>query len=175
MHTRIRLSGLLAGLSAVTFAMACGDGTGPATARNNPGTGTSTLKVTADIDANDDPSVIGGFSNDYTVTVRDGASNPVSGATVTIKNVALGTITLPETVTGTGDYSLTGNTFPAGDFRLDVVKGTGHGVGLATPELDREVLGFALRVIAHEQLGVLADVVVHARDELVHRLIDQQG
>src|SRR5574341_1628657 len=124
MHTRIRLSGLLAGLSAVTFAMACGDGTGPATARNNPGTGTSTLKVTADIDANDDPSVIGGFSTDYTVSVRDGASNPVSGATVTIKNVALGTITLPETGTGTGDYALTGNTFPAGDFRLDVVKGT---------------------------------------------------
>jgi hypothetical protein len=114
---------------------ACSSSTGPAISRNNPGTGTTTLRVTADIDANDDPTVIGGFSTDYTVSVRDGLSNKVSGATVTISNPSLGTITLPETAPGSGDYSLTGNTFPNGDFQLDVVRGTDnvHGVVLGGP------------------------------------------
>lgn len=114
---------------------ACSSSTGPATSRNNPGTGTSTLQVTADIDANDDPTVIGGFTTDYTASVRDGLRNKVSGATVTISNAALGTITLPETAPGSGDYALTGNTFPSGDFRLDVVRGTDnvHGVVLGGP------------------------------------------
>lgn len=135
MLTATRLSGLLAGLFAVAFAAACGDGTGPATARNNPGTGSSTFKVTADIEANDDPSVIGGFSTDYKVSVRDGLNSPVSGVTVTIKNASLGTITLAETGVGSGDYAVSGNTFPAGDFRLDVVKGTDNvrGVVLGGP------------------------------------------
>ncbi len=110
--------------AAVAGALACGGGTGPATSRNNPGTGTSTLKVTADIDANDDPTVIGGFSTDYSVSVRDGLGSKVSGATVTISNPSLGTITLLETGTGSGDYAITGNTFPSGDFTLNVVKGT---------------------------------------------------
>lgn len=103
----------------------CGSSTGPATSRNNPGTGSSTLKVVADIDANDDPAVIGGFSTDYRVSVRDGANNPVSGATVTISNPGLpgGKVTLPETGPASGSYLLTGNTFPSGDFRLDVVQG----------------------------------------------------
>ncbi len=116
-------------------AAACSSSTGPATSRNNPGTGTSTLKVTADIDANDDPTIIGGFSTDYTVSVRDGLSNKVSGATVTITNPGLGTITLPETAPGSGDYSLTGSTFPSGDFELNVVKGTDNvkGVVLGGP------------------------------------------
>jgi hypothetical protein len=103
---------------------ACGNGTGPAVSRNNPGTGSSTLKVTADIDANDDPAVIGGFTTDYSVSLRDGLGSPVSAATVTISNPSLGTITLPETATGSGDYLLTGNTFPAGDFTLNVTRGT---------------------------------------------------
>ncbi len=106
-------------------ALACGGGsTAPAVTRNDPGTGSATLKVTADIDANDDPTVIGGFSTDYSVSLRDGLGNKVSGATVTITNPSLGTITLPETGTGSGDYLLTGNTFPSGDFTLNVVKGT---------------------------------------------------
>jgi hypothetical protein len=127
---RVWTLGLLG--AAVVAAVACGDGTGPATSRNNPGTGSSTLRVTADIDANDDPTVIGGFSTDYDVVVRDGLGNPVSGATVTIKNPSLpgGTITLPETGPGSGDYLLTGNTFPSGDFRLDVVKGTDNVTGV---------------------------------------------
>ena len=135
MRATARMLGLYAGLAALTLAAACGDGTGPATSRNNPGTGSSTLKVTADIDANDDPTIIGGFSTDYSVSVRDGLGNPVSAATVTIKNAALGTITLPETSPGSGDYLLTGNTFPSADFQLDVVKATDNvrGVILGGP------------------------------------------
>lgn len=103
---------------------ACGDGTGPATSRNDPGLGTSTLRVTASIEAQDDNSAVGGFVTNYQVTVLDGLDNPVSGATVTIANPALGTVTLPEVAPGSGDYLITGNGFPAGDFRLTVVRGT---------------------------------------------------
>lgn len=103
---------------------ACGDGTGPATSRNNPGTGTSTLHVAADIDANDDPAAIGGFLTEYAVSVRDGLGNPVSSAIVRLSNPSLGTITLPETGPGSGDYFVTGNGFPAGDFELNVTRGT---------------------------------------------------
>lgn len=110
-------------LTLALLAAACGDSTGPAASRNNPGIGTATLRVTADIDANDDPAVIGGFSTDYDVSVRDMAGLPVSGATVTIQNASLGTITLTETAPGSGDYFRTGSTFPPGDFRLDVVRG----------------------------------------------------
>src|SRR5713101_813674 len=120
MQTLGRISWIAA---ALVLLAACGNSTGPAVSRNNPGTGSSTLKVTADIDANDDPTVIGGFSTDYSVSLRDGLSNPVSAATVTISNPSLGTITLPETATGSGDYLLTGNTFPGGDFPLNVTRG----------------------------------------------------
>ncbi len=135
MKTTVRLFSLAASFAAVALAGACGDGTGPATSRNNPGTGSSTLQVIADIDANDDPTIIGGFSTDYSVSVRDGVGGPVSAATVTIRNASLGTITLPETAPGSGDYLLTGNTFPSGDFQLDVVKGTDNvrGVILGGP------------------------------------------
>jgi hypothetical protein len=130
---------LCAAASAIAFATACGNGTGPATSRNNPGTGSSTLLVVADIDANDDPTIVGGFSTDYSVTLRTGAGAPVSGATVTISNPGLpgGKVTLPETAAGSGDYLITGNTFPGGDFQLDVVQGTNnvHGVVLGGPGL----------------------------------------
>lgn len=125
----------LLSLATLTLFAACGDGTGPATSRNNPGTGSSTLRVTADIDANDDPTIIGGFSTNYAVSVRDGSGIPVSGATVTIENPSLGTLTLPETAPGSGDYLLVGNTFPSGDFELNVVRGTDNvrGVVLGGP------------------------------------------
>ncbi|MGH7672456.1 MAG: hypothetical protein ACREMC_06115 [Gemmatimonadales bacterium] len=128
MTTPVRILKLCAGLGALALAAACGDGTGPATSRNNPGTGNSMLRVIADIDASDDPTIIGGFSTDYFVSVRDGLTNPVSGATVTISNgsFAGGKITLLETAPGSGDYLRTGNTFPAGDFRLDVVQATNN-------------------------------------------------
>lgn len=124
----------LIGLIAATFVgvAACGDGTGPATSRNNPGTGTSTLRVTADIDAND---MAVGFTTEFLVSVRDGVGSAVSGATVTIANASLGTITLAETGAGSGDYFATRSSFPGGDFRLDVVRGTDNvrGVILGGP------------------------------------------
>lgn len=135
MKTAARILRLGVGLATLTLVAACGDGTGPATSRNNPGTGSSTLRVTADIDANDDPTIIGGFSTDYSVSVRDGLGSPVSGASVTIKNPSLGTLTLPETAPGSGDYLLVGNTFPSGDFELNVVRATDNvrGVVLGGP------------------------------------------
>jgi len=123
--------------AALVLLAACSNSTGPAVSRNNPGTGSSTLKVTADIDAKDDPTVIGGFTTDYSVSLRSGAGAPVSGATVTISNPTLGTITLPETATGSGDYLLTGNTFPGGDFTLNLTLGADnvHDVVLGGPSV----------------------------------------
>src|SRR5574341_195022 len=106
---------------AALVATACGDGTGPAVERNDPGTGTNTLRVVADIEAQDVP---GGFVTVFDVELRNGAGDPVSGATVTVKNGTLGTVSLLETGTGTGDYRATVNSFPSGDFGLDVIRGT---------------------------------------------------
>ncbi len=100
-------------------AIACGETTAPE--RNKPGTGTNTLKVTADIEADD---AVGAFNTDFAVTVRDGSGNAVSGATVTISNSDLGTVTLVETSAGSGDYQTTRTVFPAGDFTLSVVRGS---------------------------------------------------
>lgn len=137
MTTAARRFGLGTALAAIALAAACGTSTGPATGRNNPGTGSSTLRVTADIDGNDDPASVGGFSTDYFVSVRTGGGLPVSGAIVTINNFRLGKITLPETGSGTGDYQVIGNTFPSGDFTLDVVKGSDnvHDVVVAGPSV----------------------------------------
>lgn len=111
--------------------VACG-GTEPTVERNDPGTGTLTLRVTADIDAND---VVGGFITDFDVDVEDAAGNPVSLATVTIKNSSLGEITLLETSAGSGQYTAVRNSFPNGDFELNVVRGTDNiqGVILGGP------------------------------------------
>ncbi len=120
-------------LTAALVAVAgCGGGTSPVIERNDPGTGSSTLQVQADIDAND---VVGGFITDFQVDVRDGAGNPVSGATVTIRNNDLGTVTLLESSAGSGDYVATRNSFPSGDFELSVVRGTDkvEGVVLGGP------------------------------------------
>lgn len=117
-------------LAAVMFALAAcggGDAVGPAVSRNNPGTGTGTLKVTADIDA---ANVAGGMSTDFTVSLRDALGNKVSGATVTVYNPSLGTVTLPETAAGSGDYFNTKLSFPAGDFTLAVVRGSDNAQGI---------------------------------------------
>ncbi len=100
--------------------VACG-GTEPTVERNDPGTGTLTLRVTADIDAND---VVGSFITDFEVDVEDAGGLPISGAIVTINNSSLGEITLLEDAAGSGKYVAVRNSFPNGDFELNVVRGT---------------------------------------------------
>ncbi len=107
--------------------IACGGGTEPVVERNDPGTGTLTLKVTADIDAKD---VVGGFITDFDVDVEDAGGNPISGATVTIKNSSLGEMTLLETSAGSGRYTAVRNSFPDGDFELNVVLGADNVQGV---------------------------------------------
>lgn len=121
---------LVLGVMAGTL-IACG-GTEPVVERNDPGTGTLTLKVTADIDAND---VVGGFVTEFDVDVQDAGGNPMSGATVTITNPSLGEITLLETSAGSGEYTAVRNSFPDGDFELNVVLGADNiqGVILGGP------------------------------------------
>ncbi len=110
---------LVLGVMADTL-VACG-GTEPTVERNDPGTGSLTLLVKADIDASD---VVGGFITDFQVDVEDAAGNPVSLVTVTIKNPSLGEITLLEDAAGSGKYVAVRNSFPDGDFELNVVRGT---------------------------------------------------
>ena len=116
----MRISMLGCAVTAVAM-MGCGNSTGPAVERNDGGTGTATLQVNADIDATD---VIGGFTTDFSVMVRDGLGDPVSGATVTIQNATLGLVTLLENGLNSGVYEATENTFPDGDFELTVERGT---------------------------------------------------
>jgi hypothetical protein len=119
----------LAVLAATTlWTVACGgDATGPAVSRNDPGTGSSTLRVVADIEAS---GSAGNMRTDYSVTVRDAAGARVSGASVIIQNVALGVLTLAETGVGTGDYFASRLDFPGGDFQLDVVRGSDNVRGI---------------------------------------------
>ena len=139
--------------AALVTVAGCG-GTGPAIERNDPGTGSTTLKVVADIDAND---VVGGFITDFKVTVEDGAANAVSGATVTIKNNDLGTVTLLESSAGSGDYVATRNSFPSGDFELSVVRGTDRveGVVLGGPGVHT-----ITSPAANDTLAALQDLIV---------------
>jgi hypothetical protein len=113
-----------AAVAALLVVAACATSTGPSATRESPGTGSSTLRVVAEINANDDPAS-GAFSTDYFVTVRDGAGFPVSGAIVTLSHRAFGggKITLAETATGTGNYQVIAGGFPAGEFQLDVMQG----------------------------------------------------
>ncbi len=116
---------LVLGVMAGTL-VACG-GTEPTVERNDPGTGSLTLLVRADIDASD---VVGGFITDFQVDVEDAAGNPVSLATVTINNSSLGEITLLEADAGSGRYTAVSDSFPSGDFELNVVRGTDNVQGV---------------------------------------------
>jgi hypothetical protein len=111
-------------VAAMLVAAACGTSTGPAAIHDSPGTGTSTLRVVAEINANDDPAS-GALSTDFLVTVRNGAGFAVIGATVTVSHRAFsgGKITLAETPSGSGNYQQHINSYPGGDFQLDVVDG----------------------------------------------------
>ncbi len=105
------------GVAAALLLASCGDGTGPAADRNSGGTGSGTLSVAADVDATD---VAGGLITDFVVEVRDALDDPVTGAAVTISNPTLGVVTLLE-AGNAGDYEATRNSFPSGDFTLNVV------------------------------------------------------
>lgn len=139
---------------AILVVAACGTSTGPSRSQESPGTGTSTLRVVANIDANDDPAS-GAFSTVYFVSVRDGAGFPVSGATVTISNPSLagGKIILSETFPGSGDYQLIGTTFPNGAFGLDVVQGANnvHGVTVGRPTVHTITTPVKNATVAAEQ------------------------
>src|SRR5438128_3696307 len=97
--------------------LACG-GNNSATSRNNPGTGTSSLLVTADVDGKTTGTT-------FTVDVQDGLGRAVSGATVAFGNPSLpgGVIALVESPAGSGTYIGSTLSFPPGDFQLAVTKG----------------------------------------------------
>jgi hypothetical protein len=105
--------------------LACGSNNS-AVSRNEPGTGTSTLKVTGDIDGSPSGAT-------FTVVVKDGLGNDVSGATVAVMNPNLsgGELTLTEAFSGsTGEYGGATLAFPSGDFRLSVIKGSDYVQGV---------------------------------------------
>jgi hypothetical protein len=99
---------------------ACG-GNSAATNQNIPGTGSSTLLVTADVTAS---TTSGSPLTSFQVDVRDGVNNRVSGATVSISNGDLGSVTLVEANAGTGRYTNSRPSIPSGNFTLSVVRST---------------------------------------------------
>ncbi len=122
----IRILGALAAV-----AIGCGGNNNSATSRNNPGTGTSTLKVTADIEGQlfgTPPSPV----TTYSVTVKDGFGNNVLGATVGFLNPSLpgGGVTLNPDPLTPGRYFNQLAGFPPGDFTLSVVRGIDNVQGI---------------------------------------------
>ena len=158
---------------------ACGDSTGPAADRNDPGTGTQTMMVEADIDGEDVP---GGFVTTFEVRLRDPLDNPISGAIVTIENSALGTVNLLETDAGSGDYEATRNTFAPGDYSLDVVSGDDNvrdvvigGMSvheIMSPASNDTVTANTPLIIEWSRPAQAAGVDVETRDFLVEGIAD---
>ena len=116
----MKISSAIQTIGLLTAVAACSDGLGPVLERNDGGTGTTTLRITADIDANE---VAGGMVTEFQVRVRDGLGDAVSGATVAIQNDDLGAVTLLEIEAGSGMYVAEVNVFSNKDFELSVVKG----------------------------------------------------
>ena len=151
--------------------VACGNGTGPAAERNNPGTGTTSLRVVASISAAD---VAGGFVTDFDVSLWDAQGLPVSGATVTIQNGELGDVNLLEVQAGSGMYSAERNTFPSGDFRLDVVSGDDRvenvvvgGIGIheiTAPLANSTVVAGQALTVSWEASALARGVEIETRD-----------
>jgi len=111
---------------ATAAALGCGSNTSnnAAVSRNNPGTGTNTLKVVGSIVAHSTPTT-STPQTIFTVTVVDGTGANVNGATVSISNPSVpdGVVNLTQVIAGT-PYIGTVASYPSGDFRLSVVKGT---------------------------------------------------
>ena len=128
-------------LAAVAAALACGSNntSNAAVSHNNPGTGTNTLKVVGSVGAISTPTTTTP-STTFSVIVTDGAGATVNGATVTVLNSSVpdGVVNLTQ-ATGGSAYTGTVASYPSGDFRLNVVKGTDNvqgvvvgGPGMAT-------------------------------------------
>lgn len=116
----------LAALSAL--AAACGGSSaGTALDHNRAGLGTSTLRVTANADVT--VSTTAPVTN-FSVTLRDGLGQNVSGATVTFHNTGLGDVALVEASAGTGVYTNSKTSYPSGDLALSVVRGTDNVEGV---------------------------------------------
>src|SRR5438445_3652992 len=150
---------------AAAAALACGsnsNSSNAAVSRNNPGTGTDTLLVKGDINATQTMGSTTAPQTTFGVTVQDGSGAIVSGATVTILNSSVpdGVVNLVETPAGSGSYSGTVASFAAGDFQMNVVKGTDSvhavvvgGPGMAT--INAPALGSTpLTVTANQDLPV---------------------
>lgn len=108
-------------LSALLLA-GCGDDDpiGPAAEQNDGGTGTRNMLVIAEVEGQDVP---GGFVTTFDVSLRNQAGQPISGATVRVGAGSAGTQNLLETNAGSGDYQAQLNSFPSGNYRLDVLSG----------------------------------------------------
>jgi hypothetical protein len=115
-------------LALTAAAVACGsnNSNNAATSRNNPGSGTSTLLVTADVVAAMSTATPPAPLTTFTITVRDGTGANVSGATVTVFNASVpdGVVNLTEAPAASGRYTAAVDSFPSGDFRMNVVNGT---------------------------------------------------
>jgi len=135
-------------------ALACGGGA--ATSHNNAGTGTSTLLVTADIGAS---MTSGSPVTNFTVTIRDGANNKVSGASVAILNTGLpnGTVPLVEAAQGSGRYVNSITQFPSGDFQLSVTRNADNVQGVVVGGIGMHTINAPARnatVPANQPLAV---------------------
>jgi hypothetical protein len=147
-------------LAALAAAFACGStsSNNAATSRNNPGTGSGTLLVKGDISATQTMGSTTAPQTTFGVTVQDGSGANVSGATVTILNSSVpdGVVNLVEAPAGSGSYSGTVASFAAGDFQMNVVKGTDSvhavvvgGPGMAT--INAPAVGSTPLIVAANQ------------------------
>ena len=103
------------------LAAGCGGSAGTAVDHNRAGSGTSTLRVTANVDVTVSATAP---ATSFSVTLRDGLGQNVSGATVTVHNAGLGDVPLAEASAGTGVYTNSKTSYPSGDLALSVVRGT---------------------------------------------------
>ncbi len=118
------------------------------------GTGSNTLLVVANVNAND----LGGglFTTDFDVTVTDDAGQPVSVAVVAVSNQGLpgpGIVQLFETPAGSGIYTATEPGFIGGEFQLSVIRGSDNVAGVV-------VRGPGIHVITTPQAN---DIVLAAQ------------
>lgn len=105
--------------AALVSVVGCSD-FGPVVDHNRGGTGTTSLLVIADINAE---QVAGGVVTEFMVEVRDNLGQPVSDATVTFRNGDLGEITVLEVEPGSGIYRAERTEFADGEFELTVISG----------------------------------------------------